>query len=60
MPFCLFPNLGSGLRREFPNSFVTGILGSREKFAHAGEKAQGSIKTVSNAELVIERVRSQL
>ena len=36
------------------------ILGSREKFAHAGENAQGSIKTVSNAEPVIERVRSQL
>jgi hypothetical protein len=38
-----------------------GILGSREEaFAHAGEKAEVSIKTVRNAEPVIERVRSQL
>jgi hypothetical protein len=44
----------------FPDSLRAGILGSREKFAHAGENAQGSINTVSNAQPVIERVRGQL
>ncbi len=40
-----------------------GVLGrwcSGEEFAHAGEKAEVSIKIVRNAEPVIERVRGQL
>jgi hypothetical protein len=40
-----------------------GLFGSRaaeEEFAHAGEKAEVSIRTVRNADPVIEMVRGQL
>ncbi len=59
-PVWLLATLQIEAYSDFPDSLRAGILGSREKFAHAGEKAQGSIKTVSNAQPVIERVRGQL
>jgi hypothetical protein len=39
---------------------VLGSMAEAEEFAHAGEKAEVSIKTVRNADPVIERVRGQL
>ncbi len=39
---------------------VAALATTRGGFAHAGEKAEVSIKTVRNAEPVIERVRGQL
>ncbi len=49
------PDVGEG---EF--SEVGRRRAAAEAFAHAGEKAEVSIKIVRNAEPVIERVRGQL
>jgi hypothetical protein len=49
------------LKANFLNTlWCSRKLGSGEEFAHAGEKAEVSIKIVRNAEPVIERVRGQL